>query len=217
MVMYHGTPSSETIQEFRVPEKGGARDEAVWFTPSKAYAGTYARRNAQPDDTSILVGAQKKKILPVYLSIQNPLDLRDNIQRGRFLEALKLERKDGGRTRIEVAKSLGHDGMITSIGEYLVFSPTQIKSVFNRGTWDAADPRIAYNYLRGNPAVRSTINGVASVFPDAEHLRLYRLGVDLLDGKNPEPAEAQAIFKTFKGYVGEDENAPAARHGAEAA
>lgn len=50
----------------------------------------------------------------------------------------------------EAVKAGGYDGVIapgsigTSGDEYVAFSPTQIKSVNNRGTFDANDPRILY-------------------------------------------------------------------------
>lgn len=78
-------------------------------------------------------------VYEVYLSIENPLVLED------VRDYTPQEVADIAAD----AKAEGRDGIIFSIGEmgeadYLVFSPEQIKSVNNRGTWDAGDPRMLF-------------------------------------------------------------------------
>jgi N12 class adenine-specific DNA methylase len=164
LVVYHGTPSPETITEFRLPALDSSKDQAIWFTPSKQYAGIYARRGVTPDATSIAVGAQKKKILPVYLSIQNPLDLRNDAASAKFREALKGERGEGGKSRVQVAKDMGYDGIITSLGEYLAFSPTQIKSIHNSGAFDPDNPAILGNAPADDGGRRPAGDPMADLF-----------------------------------------------------
>lgn len=68
---------------------------------------------------------------------------------------------------VEKLEKDGHDGIIIRAAEdpeisdtweelaspnFVVFSPEQIKSVFNRGTWDGSDPRILYqSAYHGSP------------------------------------------------------------------
>jgi hypothetical protein len=63
-------------------------------------------------------------------------------------KATKEKLREGGenaaRDFTEGLKAKGYDGIITEGGEIVAFSPTQIKSVNNRGTWDPNDPRILY-------------------------------------------------------------------------
>ena len=93
-------------------------------------------------------------IVPVYLSMQNPL-IHD-FQGADYRETSYYE-------LIKQAKENGNDGVILKntydpadknnrklLDVYAVFDPTLIKSTFNRGTWDANDPRILYQKGKGN-------------------------------------------------------------------
>lgn len=132
MVMYHGT--SGDIEAFDPDLIGSATDEGLYsrgfyFTPfhgngllHMGTAGAYTSSNGG-------------NIIPVYLSIQNPL---------------KVMSANWGRVSADMLK--GHDGVIVCEGygwlkdgpiqEIVAFHPTQIKSIFNKGTWSASDPRI---------------------------------------------------------------------------
>lgn len=96
-------------------------------------------------------------IMPVYLSIQNPLvhdfkgarwrDVRykaliDQAEReGR--DGLILKRTyDGGQNLVTLVAGAATKGMIGSETVYIAFRPEQIKSVANRGTFDPANPSI---------------------------------------------------------------------------
>ena len=100
---------------------------------------------------------QGGKVLPVYLSIQNPkrvsalefneLSERLGSTRGRMdevIDALVAEGYDGlvtesdeAATNPEVAEALGGVPV-----QYVAFNPAQIKSTFNRGTFDPNDPMV---------------------------------------------------------------------------
>lgn len=119
-----------------------------------------------------------QNVLSVYLSIQNPV--RADAGGGALPR--------GWADMIEQAKADGHDGMIlTNVrddptgggGEvsthYFAFSPTQIKSTANRGTWDANDPRILYQ--SAEPATddfRSWFGESVATDEAGEPLLLYR-------------------------------------------
>ena len=91
--------------------------------------------------------AEGQNTVEVYLSLQNPMVV--DFEGGRLSADRDLDRL------IDDAKAIGHDGLILrnledspQMGivsdQFVAFDPTQIKSVNNRGTWDASDPRILY-------------------------------------------------------------------------
>ena len=81
--------------------------------------------------------------MPVYLSLQNPFDFT----RKNFWEIVAGQH-GGSENFTDWAKSNGYDGAILKYddgtAQYAVFNPEQIKSVSNRGTWDATDPNILF-------------------------------------------------------------------------
>lgn len=97
------------------PSKDGALGQGMYFAASQEYARG--------------VG---KNVMPVYLSIKNPY-IADGPITGN---AEKFTNK---------LKKQGYDGIINPAnGFYVAFEPTQIKSVYNRGTFDTESPNIYY-------------------------------------------------------------------------
>lgn len=88
-------------------------------------------------------------VLPVYLSIQNPMvaDFGGARYRERTYAEIISEAQENGhdgvilRNTIDAGFMAGGDA-VTDI--YVAFAPTQIKSVFNQGTFDPTNP-----YIRG--------------------------------------------------------------------
>ena len=128
LVVYHGTNTA--FSEFKLD------DEGAFFTTSQDIANQYAELS----DTG------QKRVIPVYLNIKNPFTLS-------VKEWLNNE-TDEGLSLDEVFQSLKYDGILVK-GElnhedplwradvYVAISDsTQIKSVFNRGTFDPTDPNI---------------------------------------------------------------------------
>ncbi|HKM35007.1 MAG TPA: hypothetical protein VJY54_09745, partial [Lachnospiraceae bacterium] len=143
LVVYHGTGSVFT--EFDVEQSGknfvglGDYGFGIYLTQDPKYASKYA------------MGAKgTPNIIPAYLSMQNPLIVR------KGSATKELERiAPHARTERELSnyvKELGYDGIIVNDGigdnlyvhEAVAFSPTQIKSVNNQGTWNSADPNILH-------------------------------------------------------------------------
>lgn len=141
LVVYHGTRRGE-FTEFDPSKKGSNTfhkgDEVGFhFTTDKqdalVYAGQYAKpRNAWPEGS---------RVISAYVSIQNPLVLNS-----------------GTITKEDISKAVsdGHDGIIANAGAYghkeiVVFSPTQIKSVNNRGAWDMRNPNIFWQTIKQTP------------------------------------------------------------------
>lgn len=91
--------------------------------------------------------ASNATIYPVYLRIQNPLVIEygtqeyDGDKLYDYIEQAKREGNDG-----LIIKNIADGGEEMGVGEhdYVVFEPTQIKSVYNRGSWDKNNPNIFY-------------------------------------------------------------------------
>ena len=154
LVVYHGGTSDpknwptarrfQNLQSYN-KEQYDSDTGGMFFSPRLTTAQIYAgdrghgiKYDPKIDDYAPYVDYQKGgNIAPVYLSIKNPLYLDSSITKGRkFKEGLINK----------MAKRRGLDGIIfTRDGkpqDYEVFYPQQIKSIFNRGTFDPKDPDI---------------------------------------------------------------------------
>lgn len=99
-----------------------------------------------------------QNVVPAYLSIQNPKVID-------FEGETILKLNGGFGDAIAKARKEGHDGLILRnindtpnesrvADHYVIFEPTQIKSVNNRGTFDPADPRILHQpAYHGSPHI----------------------------------------------------------------
>ncbi len=142
LVVYHGTPFSfskfEKAKRGQKNQFGPSADslEGFFFTSDPEMAAEFAWQN----------GDQSGSIMPVYLSLQNPV-ISDfmlySYDTAKFGEMLR------------VAKREGHDGFVcfmTFVDKiapvFVAFEPEQIKSVFNDETFDADDPDIRSNPRR---------------------------------------------------------------------
>lgn len=158
-VVYHGTPNLFS-----------AFDKAYLPAPSANDPGFYGQgfyfADSYPASWRYTRG--KGVILPLYLSIKNPLVLDDvynktmrdiPIERikelgiykkgletgkyaGFFFDEYVTENRLSKRLS-DHAKAEGYDG-IKAGKEFVVFEPNQIKSVYNRGTWNARNDNIYY-------------------------------------------------------------------------
>lgn len=159
LVVYHGTPDP-TFNKFSKKEMGGMGGKlGFWFASTGEAATQFARDR---------YAGQGAGIYPVYLSIKNPMifngwkDFTDTVDkhRGGPIES--------GIKRIRsYAQKRGYDGIIiknsnTDMGgmrdDYVAFEPTQIKSIFNRGTYSLTNPDIAYTFAGAKGA---TAEGIA--------------------------------------------------------
>ena len=152
LVVYHGT-YNDILDFLSFNTRRSHRDKM----------GSYFTHD--PDLASKMHGGLKR-IIPVYLSIQNPFDVKDvereNIAQvagydqtvqsvmraqGRAGQYSTLEFLDNRYDLVPRLKKKGYDGVIFD-GEqegitYVVFKPTQVKSVFNRGTWELNNPEMS--------------------------------------------------------------------------
>lgn len=163
LVVYHGTASEFEAFSSEADAKH-IKLPGFYFTPdaniAERFAASASRREIRDED-GYIVGYEGAQIIPAYLSIQNPVEINlDDAETGRMTNA------DVVLSMLETAREAGHDGAIIrgwsdGSGEvqYVAFSPEQIKSVYNRGTFDPDDPRILYQGPRGS--IQFPLGGVA--------------------------------------------------------
>jgi len=135
LVAYHGTDDSFTIFDITKGRKWAAK-VGFWFTSDKGLADIYG-----------------ENVMPVYLSITNPKVISQEMFDGWREE--HFDNESFWQAKTEEFKKQGHDG-IKIVGEeevfggvvmpakdtFVAFGQGQIKSIYNRGTFDPATPDI---------------------------------------------------------------------------
>ncbi len=195
LIVYHGTPE-KAFEQFD-PDKSGTgpitahpiAKYGFFFSPSKSYASTYSGDAGQ--------------VMQTYLAMEKP---RTVDMFGAEFQSMADKRgvavDEKVRPFIEKIKSKGHDGLILTMGgkvyEYMVFAPTQIKSVSNSGTFDANDPRILNQQaiFQAIGSADTSLNQVAATFknkafqPGDKYLDIgggkWDAGTQFLAGKGTE-------------------------------
>lgn len=155
LVVYHGTRAGD----FDFFNTSG--DGKIYGGEVGSHFGPENQANARLDQTRNRGVTDGEAVYPVYLNIRNPLRVED---RGGFSHSnIIMQMKEQGILDYaeweslalggpydarDVLESKGYDGLVYSNkvegqGEdtYVAFDPAQIKSVFNRGTFDESDPR----------------------------------------------------------------------------
>lgn len=148
--VYHGTKAN--ISVFKISESG-ALGPGIYFTDNPDEASEYAKYakaqkskgyNIRQPDSRTPKGAN---VIPVYLSIQKPWtgSIEAFDKRFGWITGSK-DYSSPGEEIIRNAQKAGYDGIIVDAGKgvnnYVVFSPRQVKSVYNRGTFDSNNPNI---------------------------------------------------------------------------
>ncbi|RKZ15009.1 hypothetical protein DRQ53_10160 [bacterium] len=139
LVVYHGTDQDFSVFDHSAESQFGYGEAgppgALFFSTSPGDADYYAGE-----------GRKGSNAMPAYLSAQNPKVLNRESQ-GFGLWSIS--------EAVQQAKSEGHDGVLfEDVGEWVVFSPTQVKSATgNRGTFDAKNPDIRFSVtgFHGSP------------------------------------------------------------------
>lgn len=156
------TGSKADIKQFS-PELSmpfGQTSPTFWFSNKPNIASGYAMDATKKGES---LGA----VYPAKLSLQNPLviDAKNNNWNNITInnDVLKLKGLEAGKQKAStdyiayIARQNGYDGLIiknakdnpTGVsGEisdvYTAFNPEQIKSIFNKGSFNPKDPRILY-------------------------------------------------------------------------
>ena len=142
LVVYHGTPTDFSAFNIDSPRNMMADRTAqgFYFTRDPEDAERYGVIRHRPN-----AGGQ---IMPVYLSVQNPLILSRDTTQPAIAKDMDMEHpalvSAEQRRKLEAA---GYDGIVYNDGEEIVaFRPEQIKSaVGNRGTFSPTDPDIRFS------------------------------------------------------------------------
>jgi len=170
LVVYHGTTASNSI--------GGVLDFSD-FRPFSHF-GTVNAANERIDPDLYKMGIKSPRILPVYLSIKNPIRIEDSAA-GHTIEDLAIEVENldilpldengtsridyvlepsddaekAGRLADEMLKA-GYDGFVyenlvedAGSTSYIVVDPSQVKSQFNKGTFDPYETNILFQGPKG--------------------------------------------------------------------
>jgi len=142
MVMYHGTGAA--FSEFDLGKTGvhGIPEEKAFFFSSNVdTANSYA-------DTAEASG----NVIPVFLKMENP-----------YVSKMQYYYSEEVATEIAEAKRLGHDGITFpgirykgESGAMAVFAPTQIKSLFNKGTFNSKDKDIRKGLEKSSYSIGTT-------------------------------------------------------------
>ena len=173
MILYHWTTASFT--KFRAggmnPKMSG---RAIWLStdPSQMNAAhnlmMYRYREGKrvedpreriqmPYGDQIIEAWEGINALPLYARLENPIQLPDPLPEGTREMLKSMNLPDGPYylppEEIAQMKKLGFDGIIKykpdgSIEEIVVLSPTQVKSVNNRGTFSRRDADILHGRWR---------------------------------------------------------------------
>lgn len=158
LVVYHGTASdfgsfSKSADSKHIELPG------FFFSPDAEIANRFsesASRKEFRDSDGYIAGYEGSNVLPVYLSIQDMADISlDDAVTGKMTSSKVV------REALNDAKENGADGAVirgwsdgSGETQYVAFSPTQIKSINNRGTFDPADARILYQEYGEGPRGR---------------------------------------------------------------
>ena len=147
LVVYHGT--NRDFREFDVDkrtDKHGRQLIGAFFSANSEYASSYG--SASGDTTG-------RSVIPAYVKLTNPLVINEDTTSGvSDFQYGKLTSIDF----LEKTKASGYDGIIynwndAELGnnpfhEVVVFSANDIKSKFNKGTYDPKDNRISYEHIQ---------------------------------------------------------------------
>lgn len=148
LVVYHGTKVDVKSLKGGNTNHLGFTNYGIYFSPDPIVADAYASGTRGGK-----ISGEGAQIYPVYLKMENPKYVSEHHQ------SSLLSAED-----VVKLKADGYDGVInTKNGELVVFEPTQIKSVFNRGTFDPANPDIRFGVgLEDKGTPKGNQPGIAS-------------------------------------------------------
>jgi hypothetical protein len=191
------------------------KNKAEFFTPEqmqvfRGQARVNANKNAtdyneELDNVLRENLPSKANIIPVYVSAQNPFDFNnpEHIAALRGLNTINagdISSIKGGVWRVieqfnvqEAIKSLGHDGFYVQEGgrkNLAVYDSSQIKSVFNKGSYDPSDSRISYQ-----------LKSTETLTPEGERAAALNERMKNI-GNEPEPDIEQSYRDRLTMYTG---------------
>ncbi|WP_454727730.1 MULTISPECIES: ADP-ribosyltransferase-containing protein [Cupriavidus] len=134
LTLFHGTKA-----EIHAFEKGRSNFEdsssalGYFFARDPALASTYASHD-------MVAGEAAPNVMPVHLALRHPkLE-----PASRIAEIEGDWTADQAQAYVGALQAEGHDGIVFGDAEYVVFTPTQIKSVFHANPYAPEDARISF-------------------------------------------------------------------------
>jgi len=191
-VVYHGT--GEDFNVFEQNKLGESTQHATaplgfHFTTDRVRAEHYAENASENRPAN-------ERVISAYLKVENPY-------RMKLSEAQAIETPAEAkalRTKLEAA---GHDGIqIPEAKTWIAFKPEQVKSVDNRGSFDASNPDIRFSKAdKEDEAAKPTLAERArAAVPESIKEPLGNIVDDLLHKAAPMATgsdEARATSKDF--------------------
>lgn len=158
LVVFHGTNADfDTFDKTKIgssTKNKGIFGNGFYFTDDIKLAEGYNRKNG------IVVKDGTGKVMPAYLTIKKPFfwNKKDSVSIAEKMGFPKSRIKDGKLLPLIEEKQIlsftkklkdnGYDGVVfeykNGVKEISVFSPTQIKSVDNKGTFSPQNPNIYF-------------------------------------------------------------------------
>jgi len=193
LVVYHGTgtPDITEFKRTKATDKNG-RMMALGEGKGKFYF-TASRNGAQLAAAGAVARGQGKSatVMPVLLNLRNPISLSEYRARYQTLSGHGLNEGYSGEYTSTVRdkyiaqldkaiRKEGFDGISDSEnGYYIAFEPNQIKSVDNRGTFDAGE-NIFYQPVNAGIDLNEKVTGVVvtPTLTDAETSLIKKSGDD---------------------------------------
>jgi hypothetical protein len=163
LIVYHGT--SKNFSEFSKNKSGTNTanygmygNAAGYFTSNIDIANAYAVGNPEQ---SIFTGREGEitfsdgvrngaNVMPVYLSIKNPLKVKSHSEVEKIIRKVSGSGKIGSKAVSVALKAIGYDGVIVNDGEEIIaFEPEQIKSAIgNNGLYDKNNKNILFEQVK---------------------------------------------------------------------
>ena len=153
LVVYHGTRASFSKFDPKIKredsDQGWLGSNMIYFSENPDVANAYSDSATTKEDETSFGGktfSKDARVIPVYLSVQKIYRFPDN-------RDIPINKEEADAFREEML-SKGYDGVYlpyvfygkeeVKFNEVAVFNPTQIKSIYNKGTFDPANPDIRY-------------------------------------------------------------------------
>jgi hypothetical protein len=196
LIVYRG--DTDNLESFRTSNEWG--HGGSFFSTNESVAGSFA---------------QEGKIYPAYVSLQNPLIINaqgkfhDSIARPDFMPG------NGAVDAFEIvnyARNNGYDGVIIKdiqepggFGDDIIaFTPEQIKSIDNRGTWNANDANIyQINHYQENQGAQHPLTVEENIRRGSEAME--RVLTNHTDALNAMHREDVGDISLFWGATGRGE------------
>jgi hypothetical protein len=150
LIVYHGTPDVRGLLEsgFRRSQHRGS---TYFATDDYKTASSYADPHRAWD-----YQGSEPAVVPLYLSIKNPMRIDANFKHWRGTEPVVNEARDAGHDGVIIENVIDHYNILRKQAAkrkdastvYVFFSPTQAKSPLNDGSFSAEDPSLLRRLLK---------------------------------------------------------------------